>query len=251
MALKEKEVVEEKPVVPELAEIKEKEVEAGSSGTLIIKELPKDDWLPKTELGKKVKAGEITSIDEIFEKDLPLREAEIVDHLLQLEELTVDLKKTARVVRSGRKFSMRAAVLIGNMNGYVGFGIGKDIEKWPAVRKATRNAKLNIVKIHRGCGSWECTCGGQHSVPFLVEGKCASVRVKLIPAPKGTGLVCGKNITDVLKFAGISDVWVKTRGSTATKVNFIAATIDALSKTSKMKSNADISKKIEKMLKSE
>lgn len=244
---KEKEIEVEK--TGEVAKVAEA-IEQSETSTLIIKTAPsKDDWIPKTKLGREVNSGEITSIDDIFEKSMPLREAEIVDKLLEVEELTVNLKKTARVVRSGRKFSMRASVLVGNRNGYVGLGIGKDIEKWPAVRKATRNAKLNLIKVQRGCGSWECTCGGKHSVPFLVEGKCASVRVKLIPAPKGTGLVAGENIKEVLRFAGISDVWVKTRGSTATKVNFVLATLDALAKTGKMKSNEDIVRKLEKMVK--
>lgn len=227
--------------------VKKKGAEDELAGVLRLKELAKNGWIPKTELGKKVKSGEITLIDKIFDQNLPVREAEIIDSLLELEELTVNLKKTARVVRAGRKFSMRAAILVGNRNGYIGMGIGKDVEKWPAVRKASRNARLNLLKIHRGCGSWECTCGGQHTVPFKVEGTCASVRITIFPAPKGVGLVAGENIKDVLRLAGISDAWVKARGSTATKVNFVLATIDALAKTARMKSNENIVKKLEKM----
>ena len=205
------------------------------------------EWVPKTELGKKVQAGEITSIEQIFKENKSILEPEIVDSLLQLEEAVVDVNKTTRVVRAGRKFSFRVAVLVGNRNGYIGLGTAKDTEKWPAVKKATKNAKLNLVQIARGCGSWECTCNTQHSVPFKVTGKNAAARVTLLPAPRGVGLVAGDNIKDVLRFAGISDVWSKVTGATSTKLNFIRATIDALKKTRDMKASNAIAKKIERV----
>ncbi len=204
------------------------------------------DWVPKTELGKKVRVGEITSIEEVFKENKPILEPEIADALLQLEENIVDVKKTTRVVRAGRKFSFRVAVLVGNRNGYIGLGTAKDAEKWPAVNKATNNAKLNLVKVGRGCGSWECTCNTQHSVPFKVTGKNAAARVTLLPAPRGVGLVAGDNIKDVLRFAGITDVWCKVTGATSTKLNFIRATINALSKTTEMKASNAIVKKMER-----
>lgn len=203
-------------------------------------------WVPKTELGRRVRSGEITSIDEILKENRPIMEPEIVDALLQLEEMVVDVKKTTRVVRAGRKFSFRVSVLVGNRNGYVGLGIAKDTEKWPAVKKATRNAKLGIVQVNRGCGSWECTCNTQHTVPFRVTGKSGAAKVTLLPAPKGIGLVAGDNIKDVLKFAGIADVWCKVTGATSTKLNFIRATIDALAQTTKMKASNAIVRKMER-----
>jgi len=203
-------------------------------------------WTPKTALGKKVLAGEITSMDEIIKNNEAMFESEIVDYLMPLEEKMIEFKKTTRVVRAGRKFSFRIAVLVGNKNGYVGVGTAKDTEKWPAVKKATRKAKLNLVKVRRGCGSWECTCGTGHSVPFKVTGKNASVKVTFLPAPKGTGLVAGESVKDVLKFAGVTDVWTKVSGATDTRLNFVKAAIDALSKTTKMKVSDEIGKKGEK-----
>ena len=204
------------------------------------------EWIPKTALGKKVHAGEITSIDEIFDKNIAILEPEIVDSLMELEEKIIEFSKTTRVTRAGRRFSFRASVLVGNKNGFVSLGIAKDMEKWPAVRKATRQAKLNLVRVRRACGSWECTCGLGHSVPFKVTGKVSSVRVTLLPAPKGTGLVVGDNIKDVLRFAGISDVWSNCFGSTSTKLNFVRAAIEALRNTSKMKASNEIVKKAER-----
>jgi len=206
------------------------------------------NWIAKTTLGKMVKKLEITSIEEVFNKNLPILEPEIVDSLLELEEKIVDVKKTTRVTMAGRKFSFRVAVLVGNKNGYVGLGIAKDTEKWPAVRKAARNAKLNITWVARGTGSWEeqLQLGVKHSIPFRVEGKCGSVRITLLPAPRGAGLVVGDNIKEVFRAAGITDVWSKTRGATDTKLNFVRAAIDALTKTTKTKASDDILQKIER-----
>ena len=158
----------------------------------------------------------------------------------------IEFRKTTRVVRAGRKFSFRVSVLVGNKNGLVWIGTAKDNEKWPAVEMASRKAKLNLTRIRRGCGSWECPCGTGHSVPFKVTGKNASVRITFLPAPKGTGLVAGDGAKDVLKFAGVQDVWTKVKGATDTRLNFVKAAIDALGKTTQMKASNAIEKKSEK-----
>ncbi|PIN98694.1 MAG: 30S ribosomal protein S5 [Candidatus Diapherotrites archaeon CG10_big_fil_rev_8_21_14_0_10_31_34] len=205
------------------------------------------EWIPKTVLGKKVKSGEIATMKEAMESKLPLIEPAIIDYLLRdLEEKMVDFKKTTKVRRAGRQFSFRATVIIGDKNEFIGIGTGKHKEKWPAIRKATRRAKLNLIRVRKGCGSWECTCGTGHSIPFKVTGSCGAVKINLLPAPKGTGLVVGNNIKDVFNFVGIKDVWSKTRGATDTKLNFIRATIDALSQTTSMKVSEEIKKKISK-----
>lgn len=205
-----------------------------------------ENWIPKTSLGKKVKNGEIASLDQIWDSGQRVLEPEIVDVLLPgLMEKTVEFKKTARVIRSGRVFSYRATVLIGNQNGFVGVGIASDRERSAAAQKASSQARLNLVRVYRGCGSWECVCGTRHSLPFKVGGQCGSVRVQIIPAPKGVGLVVGNEVKDVYAFAGVSDVWTKTQGHTATQLNFIRATINALAKTSQMKQAPDIQKKLE------
>lgn len=205
------------------------------------------EWIPKTILGKKVKSGEIGTMKEAMESKLPLIEPQIIDYLMpDLEEKMVDFKKTTKVRRSGRQFSFRATVIIGDKNEYIGIGTGKHKEKWPAIRKATRKAKLNLVKVRKGCGSWECTCGTGHSIPFKVTGKEGAVKITIIPAPKGTGLVVGNNIKDVFNFVGIKDVWSRTIGATDTKLNFIRATINALSQTTSMKVSDEIKKKVSK-----
>jgi small subunit ribosomal protein S5 len=104
-----------------------------------------------------------------------------------------------------------------------------------AIRKAIRVAKLNIIEIRRGCGSWECGCGRPHSVPFQVTGKSGSVRITLMPAPRGLGLAAGDVAKKVLKLAGVSDVWSRTSGQTRTTVNMAKATFDALRRTALVK----------------
>jgi len=218
-----------------------------SARDLAEKEKALSEWVPKTALGKQVKNGKLTSIDEIFEKGLKVMEPEIMDSLLKLEDIVIDVAKTTRVVRAGRKFSYRAAVITGNKDGYIGIGTAKDVDRFPAINKAKRKARLNLKKINRGSGSWEeQPTEDKHSVPFKVIGKCASVIVTLMPAPKGTGIAVGQNIRDVMILAGIQNVWGKAKGRTSIKLNFVQAAIDALQKTSEMKSTKDIERKFRK-----
>lgn len=196
----------------------------------------KDAWIPKTELGKKVKFGEISSLDDVFRLGKKLMEPEIVDYFIpELSMKVIDVKKTTRVTRAGRHFSFRVSVIIGDGNGHIGVGTGKNIERIVAQEKAIKDAKLNIVPVRRGCGSWECNCSKKHSVPYKVIGKCASLRVELLPAPNGIGLAVSDTIKPIFDLVGIKDLWSNTRGATDTKLNFTRATIDALYKISDLK----------------
>ena len=211
------------------------------------KQLVLNNWTPKTELGREVKSGKVTSIEEIFDKGQKILEPEIVDSLLTLSDHLLYVARTTRVTRAGRKYSYRAEILIGNKNGYVGVGTGKDADRFPAINKAKRIAKLNLVRVYRGSGSWEeQATDDKHSLPFKVEGHSGSVRVILMPAPKGTGLAVGKAIKPVLELAGIKNVWGRTQGRSTITLNFAEAAVDALSQTGKMKASKDIERKIQK-----
>ena len=191
-------------------------------------------WQPRTRVGRMVKEGQITSIDEIFKRNLPILEPEIVDVLLpDLDHEIIDATIVQKMTDAGRITRFRVTVVVGNHDGYVGLGKGKARQYRFAVEKALRNAKLNITPVRRGCGSWECTCGEPHSVPFTVRGKSGSVEVILKPAPKGTGLVAGDVAKSVLRMAGIRDVWTFTKGETRTSYNFARATYLALRATYK------------------
>src|SRR5204862_5180174 len=108
-------------------------------------------------------------------------------------------------------------------------------EVGPSIRRAIDNAKLNMIEIKRGCGSWECGCGRAHSLPFRVTGSSGSVQVTLKPAPQGVGLAVGDVAKSVLKLAGITDAWGVTKGHTKPTVNYALATFEALRKTAELK----------------
>lgn len=189
-------------------------------------------WEPKTALGRMVKEGKIRTIDEVFANNLLIKEPEIVDILLPgLKQELLNLNLVQRQTHAGERNQFQAVVAVGNEDGYVGVGIGKSRQVRQAIEKATREAKLNITPVRRGCGSWKCSCDEPHSVPFMVSGKSGSVEVTLIPAPKGVGLVAGDVAKVVLRLAGIKDVWTKTRGDTRTTLNFALAVFNALRNT--------------------
>jgi small subunit ribosomal protein S5 len=190
------------------------------------------EWVPKTRLGKLVRDGEITTMEQALESGLPIKEPELVDKLLpDLVDEVLDINMVQRMTDSGRRVKFRATVTVGNGKGFIGIGEGKDVQVGPAIKKAIDAAKLNIVKIKRGCGSWECGCGQEHTVPFAVTGKAGSVEVTLKPAPRGLGIASGEIAKKVLELAGIKDVWTWTRGETRTTINFAKATYEALKKT--------------------
>jgi len=192
----------------------------------------KEEWVPLTGLGKKVASGEITSIDQVLESGRPIKEPEIVEAFLpDLEDEVLDIEMVQRMTDSGRRVKFRAVVVVGNRDGYIGFGQGKDAQVGDAIRKAIVNAKTNVIKVRRGCGSWECGCGTTHSLPMQVEGSAGSVRVTLKPAPQGIGLVTGEISKKVLELAGIKDAWTFSRGQTRTTINFAKATFNALKAT--------------------
>ncbi|MCG3218914.1 MAG: 30S ribosomal protein S5 [Candidatus Heimdallarchaeota archaeon] len=191
-----------------------------------------DPWQPRTKLGKMVKEGQITSIDEIFMLRKRIQEVEIVDLLLpDLIDDVLSIKLVTAQSDAGRKRRFKATVAVGNKNGYIGVASAKKRDIGPAIRQAIVNAKINITPIRRGCGSWVCSCGKAHTVPFKVFGKTGSTKIDLIPAPQGLGLVAGGTAKTVLTLAGISDVWSKTRGETRTTENFAMATWVALRNT--------------------
>ncbi len=219
----------------------------------IEEELPKveavsalERWKPRTSLGKEVFEGKITDIEEIFKSGRKITEPEIVDKLLPnlKNELIliggrtgkgggiqrIPVKITATMHKSGRRFTTNAFVVVGNEDGIVGVGKGSAPETRDAINKAIQKAKLNLIKIKRGCGSFECSCEEHHSIPFKIKGRSGSVRAVLIPAPKGVGLVASDEAKKILRLAGIKDVWVKTFGNTSMRINLINAIFDALKK---------------------
>ncbi len=194
------------------------------------------DWMPKTRLGKMIKAGEISTMSDALNSGLPIRETEIIDILLpEVEDEVVDVKMVQRMTDSGRRIKFVITVAVGNKDGFVGLGQAKGKEVGSSIKKAIDNAKLNIIEIRRGCGSWECRCKKPHTVPFAVNGKSGSVEVTFKPAPHGIGLATGDVAKKILELAGIQDCWAFTKGQTQTVVNYAKAVFDALKQNSEMR----------------
>lgn len=235
--------VVEKDVITELPEI---ETETKPEIKINV-----DAWTPKTSTGKKVKSGEIKDIDTILDNGIPILEEQIVDILmpnLQSELLMIGQSKgkfgggskrifrqTQKKTPEGNKPSFACMAVVGNGDGYVGVGYGKSKDTVPAREKAVRNAKLALFKIRRGAGSWEDATSEAHSIPWTVEGKCGSVRIILMPAPKGKGLIVEQECAKILKLAGIENIYSKAFGQTRSKSNVIVACIDALKKLNTFK----------------
>lgn len=210
-----------------------------------------DLWIPRTALGREVRAGKIKSIDEIFNRGVKIMEPEIVDLLLPnliVDALFIGQAKgkfgggKRRAFRQTQKKTMESSIVtfgvlavVGDGKGHIGIGYGRAAETLPAKEKAVRKAKLNLIKIPRGCASYNCSCDDPHSIPVSVSGKCSSVRVNLIPAPQGTGLVIGDEMKKMLRAAGIKDIYSKCSGKVQTTFNAAKALMDALSKLGSVK----------------
>ena len=240
---------------------KEKNIDVSDKVVPKVQETPKviapEGWSPKTKLGKDVIEGRITDIDDIFRKGIKITESEIVDVLIPNLDNEIILiggstgkgggirrtpsRRTTRMHKSGRRYRISVMVVVGNKNGYLGIGTGggppgryRDV-----VKKALHKAKLNIIPIRRGCGSWECKCGGAHTIPFEVNYKLGSTAIELIPAPKGIGLCVSDEVKKLMRLAGITDIWCKTRGKTQTRINLIKSAFYALRKLNKFKTNEE------------
>lgn len=208
-------------------------------------------WVPKTKLGLLVKTGKEKDIDKILEKHKKILEPQIVDLTLHLETDLLLIgqakgkfgggkrrawRQTQKKTMEGNVVTFSCMAVVGDRNGHVGIGMGEAQETLPSREKAIRKAKLNIIKVNRGFESpeHEHDKSDPHTVPFIVEGKSGSVRIKLMPAPRGTGLVVGDECKKILRLAGIKDVYGVTKGQTRTTFNLAQACIDALTKTNMM-----------------
>jgi len=208
-------------------------------------------WVPRTDLGKKVLEGKFQNLDQILEQGHVILEPEIVDAFIpDIKHEIVYIggspgkgggirrtatKRTARMHKSGRRYKLTAMVIVGDGHGIAGLGVATSKEHRLALEKAAMQARLNVIRIRKGCGSWECACGGDHSIPFKTKAKAGSIIVELLPAPKGTGIVANESVKKMLRLAGIQDVWVKTEGQTATRTSLIVAVFQALKNLNRTK----------------
>merc|ERR1712066_111965 len=193
-----------------------------------------EEWKPTTKLGRLVKNGKVTSFEEIFRFAIPIKEPQIVDHLVKknqntLKDEVMKVKPVQKQTKAGQRTRFKAWVLIGDENGHIGLGQRAHKEVQGAIKGATLDAKMNFMPVRKGY--WGNKIGQPHTVPFKMTGRCGSVRCRLIPAPRGTAIVGAPTSKKVLQYAGINDCYTQSRGSTRTKGNFLYAIFRALRKS--------------------
>lgn len=138
---------------------------------------------------------------------------------IELKDKLVNLNRVAKVTKGGRTFSFAAVVVVGDGNGTVGHGLGKARDVSEAIKKATDDAKKNLIKVPL----WKGT------IPHEQKGRFGAGKVLIRPASEGTGLIAGGAMRAVLEICGVHNVLGKSQGS-SNPHNVIKATIDALSK---------------------
>lgn len=188
--------------------------------------------MPITKLGRLVKDGKILSLGEIYTFSLPIKEAEIIEQFLgtDLKDEVLKVKPVQKQTRAGQRTRFKATVVVGDTKGHVGLGVKCSKEVANAIRAAIVLAKLSVIPIRRGY--WGTKLGDPHTVPCKVHAKCGSVHMRLIPAPRGTGIVAAPVPKKILTFAGYDDVYTSAKGCTATLGNFAKATFNAIAATS-------------------
>jgi len=192
----------------------------------------KEAWVPVTKLGRLVADGKIKSIEEIFLFSLQIKEYQIVDMLIgqdRIMDAVMKIMSVQKQTTAGQRTRFKAYVAVGDGNGHLGLGVKAAKEVATAIRGGIIAAKMNILPIRRGY--WGHNSGKPHTVPAKVTGKCGSVRVRLIPAPRGSGIVASLVPKKLLNMAGIEDVYSSSSGHTRTRGNMALAVFAALAKT--------------------
>lgn len=139
----------------------------------------------------------------------------------EFDQIVLDIRRTARVVAGGRRFSFRATVIVGNRKGRVGLGVGKGQDVSEAVEKAVHQAKKVLIDV---------PLTATKTIPHEVYGKLSAARVLLKPAREGRGLSAGGPVRTIADLSGIKNITSKILGRTANKLNNARATMEALKK---------------------
>merc|ERR1712226_1174631 len=190
------------------------------------------EWVPVTKLGRLVRDGKVESLEDIYLHSLPIKEYQIIDAFYQpgtLKDEVMKIHPVQKMTSAGQTNRFVCYVLVGDMNGHIGLGSKCAKEVATAIRGGIIAAKMSLIPVRRGY--WGGRLGLPHTTPMKVSGKSGSVRVRLVPAPRGSGVVGSPVMKKMLAFSGIADCFSCSCGHTRTKGNFMKATFSALKST--------------------
>ena len=139
------------------------------------------------------------------------------EQVSEFKEKLVAINRVSKTVKGGRNMRFSALMVVGDENGRVGCGMGKAVEIPEAVRKGTEDAKKSMITVPMN-GT---------TIPHEVVGVFGTGKVKMLPAPEGTGVIAGGPVRAVLEAAGIRDIVTKSIGSN-NKINMVKATLEGL-----------------------
>merc|ERR1712113_975179 len=190
------------------------------------------EWVPVTKLGRLVRDQKIDSLEDIYLHSLPIKEYQIIDSFFApgtLKDEVMKIHPVQKMTSAGQRNRFVCYVLVGDQNGHLGLGAKCAKEVATAIRGGIIAAKMSLIPLRRGY--WGNRIGQPHTMPMKVHGQSGSVRVRLIPAPRGSGVVGSPTMKKMMAFAGVSDVFSCSCGHTRTKGNFMKATFEALRAT--------------------
>merc|ERR1719310_1229674 len=187
------------------------------------------EWVPCTKLGRLVRDGKIKSLEQLYLFSLPIKEFQITDFFMgdKLKDEVMQIKPVQKQTSAGQRTRFVCYVAVGDYEGHIGLGTKAAKEVPLAILGGIHAAKCQLIPIRRGY--WGGKIGAPHTVPIKLTGKCGSVRIRLVPAARGTGIVASPTSKKVLQMAGISDCYTASQGHTKTRGNFAKAAFDALS----------------------
>merc|ERR1712216_177282 len=163
------------------------------------------EWVPVTKLGRLVKDGKVPTIEDIYLHSLPIKEYQIIDNFFvggSLKDEVMKIHPVQKMSSAGQTNRFVCYVLVGDQNGHIGLGQKCAKEVATAIRGGIISAKLNLIPVRRGY--WGNKIGLPHTVAMKVHGKCGSVRMRLVPAPRGTGVVGSLTMKKIMGFAGVA-----------------------------------------------
>ena len=139
------------------------------------------------------------------------------EQVSEFKEKLVAVNRVSKTVKGGRNMRFSALMVVGDEKGRVGCGMGKAVEIPEAIRKGTEDAKKQMITV---------PLNGT-TIPHEVVGVFGTAKVKMMPAPEGTGVIAGGPVRDVLEVCGIKNIVTKSIGSN-NKINVVRATLDGL-----------------------